>query len=79
MGLIKRLWSLKLHGTGVELEAFLLYDSSLGQAVIKIDVRSSHADEVFAEEIGEKFKKLLMSEGARPMEMEEVAETEDRR
>jgi hypothetical protein len=70
MAVVKRLWTLK-QANGVELEAFLLYDSSLGEAVVKINVRSSHADEVFAEEAAEKFRQLLVAEGARPCGEEE--------
>jgi hypothetical protein len=71
LGVVKRLWTLKQAGSGVELEAFLLYDSSMGEAVIKIGVRASHADEVFAEEAAEKFRQLLVAEGARPCGEEE--------
>jgi hypothetical protein len=73
LGVVKKLWSLKQASNGVELEAFLLYDSSLGEAAIKISVKAAHADEVFAEEAAEKFRQWLLSEGAKEMVAEEVS------
>jgi hypothetical protein len=67
VGIVKRLYELKRRD-GVEIVAHLLFDSSLGEAVLKIGVRSSFAEDLRAEEVAEQLRALLVEQGARAMD-----------
>jgi hypothetical protein len=68
---VTKLWKLKRRD-GVEVDCQHFYDSSLCEATLEVSVRSSHADDVFASELAEKLRALLVGEGARALEEAEA-------
>jgi hypothetical protein len=66
---VTKLFKLKRRD-GVVVSAALWFDPAI-EAVLEITVNASNGEDVFASEIGEQLRKLLVAEGAAPL-MEEA-------